>query len=586
MNPKINYLNFDIYAKKASFFYKNQERIGSYFGLFLTVFYILASLVLLSYYLISTIQRKEIKVYDSTLYAQEMPIIHLDKRNFNFAFGLEDPVTLNRFVDETIYTAEVALIDKVKIDGQLVNSNVTILPIEKCKSEEEFGENYKHLFLEGELSNSYCLKNFNYNLTLVGGFKYEQMSYIRIKIFPCKNGTENNYHCKPQEVLKSKMTSSYFSILLKDIGLNPSNYSFPTLPTLQDLYTTVDRRLYKNYILNFGLTEVQTDIGLINEQIKKDKYIQFRKEVQTFSFRDENDFIEGKDICLVQIRLDDNTVVQRRAYTKISEILSRIGGYMQLMNTAFVLLSVIMNKIDSELKIINGIFNFNLKKNKMSLKINSLILLSSMTFNHNKSEIFTTKNSIKPKKTLQSESNLSNNNLIIKNSSNAISPMNIYSNKQIFKNKISNISNVSNISNNNINNYNNNNNNKIISFASYAENKNKSLNSKVKFKSDESNNNNPSYGDITPKINLAMNEKANNSLKEYKENINLTLFDYFCSCGEKKKKRMIELYLFANSFYRRRMDIVKVFTHLILTEKILIKNNFYINKDKYLYPEE
>ena len=291
-------------------------------------------------------------------------------------------------------------------------------------------------------------------------FKYEQISYIRIKIFPCKNNSENNNHCKPQEVLRNKMTSSYFLILLKDIGLNPSNYSFPTFPTLQDLYKTVDRRLYKNYILNFGLTEVQTDIGLINEQVKKDKYIQFRKEVQTFSFRDESEFLEGKDLCLVQIRLDDNTVVQKRTYTKISEILSRIGGYMQLMNTAFILLSVMMNKIDSELKIINSIFNFNLKKNKMSLKINSLILLSSMTFNHRKSEIITTKNSIKHIKTLQSESILSNNNLILKNNSNIISPMNFYSNKQIVRSPINNISN-SNI----------NNNNNINSFASYAQNK-------------------------------------------------------------------------------------------------------------------
>jgi uncharacterized membrane protein len=374
------------------------------------------------------------------------------------------------------------------------------------------------------------------------------------------------------------MTSSYFSILLKDIGLNPSNFSFPTIPTLQDLYTTVDRRLSKNYILNFGLTEIQTDVGLVNEQIKKEKYIQFRKEVQTFSFRDESDFIEGKDICLVQIRLDDKTVVQKRAYTKISEILSHVGGYMQLMNTAFVLLSLMMNKIDSELKIINSIFYFNLRKNKMSLKINSLILLNSMALNKNKSKIFTSKKSIRRGKTLQSESNLSNNNLIQKNNGNIASPMNFYSNKQIIRNPNNNLT-KSNINNNN------NNNNKIISFASYIENMNKSLGSKVNYKNDEYiNNNNPSFGDITPKINLAMNEKAKNSLKEYKENINLTLFDYFFSCGDKKKKRMIELYLFANSFYRRRMDIVQVFTHLMLTEKILIKNNFAVNKDKYLYP--
>ena len=120
---------------------------------------------------------------------------------------------------------------------------------------------------------------------------------------------------------------------MKDIGLNPSNYSYPTIPTLQDLYTTVDRRLHKDYILNFGLNQVHTDIGLINEQIKEDRHIQYRKEIQTFSFSDESFYLSGNDIIIVQIRLDDTVLIQKRTYTKISDILSRIGGYMQLMYT-------------------------------------------------------------------------------------------------------------------------------------------------------------------------------------------------------------------------------------------------------------
>ena len=247
MESQINNLNFDIFAKRASFFYNNQEKIGSFFGLFLTLLYAIASIILFVYHIIITIRRQEIRVYDSTLYAQEMPLIELDKEKFNFAFGLEDPVTLNRFVDESIYTPEVAFIDRVKINGDFVTKTNKFLPLEKCK-QENFGENYKHLLLEGELSNSYCLKDYDYNLTFAGGFKYERMSYIRIKIYPCKNSTENNYTCKPQETIDHYLTSGYFSILLKDIGLNPSNFSYPTIPTLQDLYTTVDRRLYKNYI--------------------------------------------------------------------------------------------------------------------------------------------------------------------------------------------------------------------------------------------------------------------------------------------------------------------------------------------------
>ena len=116
--------------------------------------------------------------------------------------------------------------------------------------------------------------------------------------------------------------------------------------------------------MNFGLTEVQTDVGLFNEHINSDKYIQFRKNLENFVFREEEEYYKGKEIILVQIRLDDNILVQKRTYTKLSEIFSRIGGYMQLINTVFLFISLLINKIDAELKIINSIFNFNIiKKN-------------------------------------------------------------------------------------------------------------------------------------------------------------------------------------------------------------------------------
>ena len=555
MKSKINLINFDIYAKRASFFYNKQEKIGSYFSVFLTLLYIIISIILFIYNLIITIKRTEIKVYDSSLYAQEMPIININKEHFNFAFGLEDPTTLNKFVDERIYIPEVYYVDRLKINGEFVTITNQELELEKCK-QEEFGDNHQHLLLEGELSNSYCLKDFNYNLTFAGGFKYERMSYIRIKIFPCKNTTKNNNHCKPQEELDAYMTSGYFSILLKDIGLNPSNFTYPTIPTLQDLYTTVDRRLYKNYILNFGLTEIQTDIGFFNEQIKNDKYIQFRKEFQTSSFRDEGEYLKGKDICLIQIRLDDNILIQKRNYTKISEILSRIGGYMQLMYTVFLLLAASINKIDSELKIINSIFNFNLKQNKMVLKLKSLKTINSMTISKSNKRLILPLKKIQNLKTFSFENNRSNNNLILKNNFNNIisSSMNVFDTKPMTKIQNS-------ISHKNC-------------LKSSNENKNKSINSKINLYKNEENNIVKLNEQIIPKKNNFLYEPRDSLIKEYNDHINITMFDYFCHRKDPKKRRMIELYHFGNEFYRKRMDIVLVFSHILLTEKVLLSNNF------------
>ena len=530
MNTKINYLFFDIYSKRVGFFYNNQEKIGSYFGLILTIIYILTSLIIFIHHLIKTFQRQEIRVYDTSIYAQEMPSINIDSNNLYFAFGIEDPINSNRYIDEAIYYPQVLFIDRIKINGEFKTITKRSLEYERCK-EENFGKNYQHLFIKGELNNSYCLKDFNYNLTFAGGYKYEKMTYIRIKIFPCKNTTENKNHCKPQEIIDSHLSSGYFSILIKDFGLNPTNYSSPVLPTLQDLYTTIDKKLYRNFNIHFGLTEVHTDIGLYNEKIKKEKYLQYRDNFQTFYFREEKEYIEGKEFCIIQLKLDDTILIQKRTYGKISDIFSSVGGYMQIMHTIFSLLSLIINKFESELKIINSIFNFNFKEKKMALKLKSLDFDSISALSSNRNLIFSSKKTLINVSNIELDNNKSNNKLSINNYSNLSSGINTPDSM----NKI-----------------------KLVNTKFSFNNKMKSLQS----------------DDFFPKKNTPLDIKQNiNNQISFKDNININIFDYFCQPKSSIKKKHMQLFRLGNSFYRKRMDIIHVFTLLLITEKVLLKTN-------------
>jgi hypothetical protein len=299
-----------------------------------------------------------------------MAKINIDSNNLYFAFGLEDPDTSNRYIDDTIYYPQILFVDRLKINEefQIIEKE---LEYDRCK-EEDFGLNLQHFLNKGELNNSYCLKNFDYNLTFAGGYKYEKMTYISIKIFPCKNDTNNNYHCKPQKVIDSYLTSGYFSILIKDLGLNPSNYSNPVIPTLQKLFTTIDRRLYKNFIINYGITEIDTDTGFFKENIHKEKFLKFRESSDYFFFREEQEINDGNDeICNIQLKLDDTIIVQTRKYTKIADIFPKLGGYMNLIYLLFSFFSILINQFNLELKIINAIFDFNLKENKMVFKLST-----------------------------------------------------------------------------------------------------------------------------------------------------------------------------------------------------------------------
>ena len=551
MKSKFQVTNIDIYSRKIAFFYNNKERIGSYFGLFLTLLYIFISIILFIDQIIRAFRRSEPKVYDTTIYSQEIPSIDVDINKLYFAFALEHPKTTSRFIDESIYTAQVAFIDKRKVGDQLETYETRYLDFEPCNL-DNFGKDYQNLFVKDELINSYCLKDFDYNLTFAGGYKYERMTYIRIRIYPCVNSTKNNYGCKSQEEIDFYLTAGYFSIVLKDFGLNPSNYTNQVVPTLQDLYTTIDKSLLKNYLLNFGVTEIHTDTGLINEQIKVERYLKFRKELENFTYRDEKDYHEGRSLILVQLRLEDTVQIQTRNYTKISEIFSRIGGYMQLMNTVFLLLSSIITKIDSEIKIINSIFNFNIKEKKMIMKVSSFKKFKKEIYlKSHKTGFSTSKDIVYNKKQIEYD-NKSKNNLIIKEKDN-------------------------------------------ISALIFSENKkcNESQNCIIKMDKDKSNfsfenskmepkseNFDKKKHELNIRINkeiidknevVGIGNKNTNNIKDFSEHINLNIFYYLCCIKNSRIYKNIELYNLGKSYFRQKMDIVRVFTLLAIIEDLVKK---------------
>ena len=554
-----SFLNYDIYSNRIGFFFNKREKIGSYYGLFLTTAYILTSLVLFFILLIKTLQRKDIKVYDSTIFSQDIPIIDINPDLVYFAFGLEDPTTSNRFVDETIYYAKIVFFDRKKENGEFNTTDRIELDYEVCK-EENFGDNYQHLFIKGELNNSYCLKN--YSLTLAGGYKYDRMSYFRIRIYPCKNKTENNNHCKPQEIIDNYFKGGYFSILTKDIGLNPSNYSFPVLSTLQDLYTTIDKNIYRDYILYFGITEIQTDIGLLFENIEIKRYINFRKETQSFYFRDDKEYYGGKATCSVAFRLDDLIKVQKRTYTKLKEVFASTGGYMQLISTICTLLSLLPNKLICELKIMNGIFNFNLKKQKMMMKIHSIKEFNSINLpqKNNSFIFFPTKNGIFNQKKHFSNKYSSLVGLENDNSSFAIG---LNNNKEEYINNKGESGKKNNVTEDN------------SKISAFIDQRSKISKDKPIFKNSKINLY-TSY--IYPKSKGVMNMTISkeNSL-DYNEKINFNLFDYYCLKKISNKKNEISLFDLGISLYKKRMDIINVFTFLLLIEKNILYENPELN---------
>ena len=551
----INFTYYDIYSKQIGFFFNRKDRIGTNFGLFLTIIYIFISLLLFIIYSVFTIKRINMRVYDSTTYPQDIPSLNISPKSLYFAFGLEDPKSSNRFIDESIYYPTVFFIDRVKKNGEFITTNRVKIDYEPCK-EEKFGEEYKYLISNGDLSNSYCLKDFN--LTLAGGYKFNRFSYLRIRIFPCVNTSDNNNHCKPQDTIDYYLKGGYFSMISKDIGLNPNNISEPVIYTLQNFYTTIDNNIFKDYIIYYGITEVKTDIGLFNQVLETKKYLQFRKDVQSFYFRNESEYYEGKSMCSIDFRLDDLIYTQKRTYSKLQESFSIIGGYMQLASTIFTLLSFFANRIIPELKILNGIFNYNLKEKKLILKAQSIKdLYLNKSIKHLYFPSISQKKESETNNKIQSNINDNSRNNIIEIAKN-ITPSLQTNNKRkksLFiqikekeKEKENDKKNIEILNNTNI---------------PFCNNKRRSACNKSIII-----NKNYIYrvGSFYPKLRKSSEDK-DSTLIDNVNKISFNIFHYYCLKKVTRRQKDIDLFKIGISLYKKRMDIVNVFTFFILTEQ-------------------
>ena len=567
---RMNYLDFDIYSKTIGFFYNDKEKLGTIFGFVLTIIYILISLFLFIFYTISTIKKSNIKVHDSVLYQKEVPEMNINSDTFYFAFGVENYLTgYTRFIDETIYYPKVFYVKKIKEGSIFKEIEEKPLTIERCIS-DKFGKDYQHLIVKEELNNSYCINNFN--LTLSGNFKYDKLSYIKINIYPCVNTTENNNHCKSRNIIDSFLSRTFISLLVKDIGLEPMNYSYPIIPLVQDLYVSIDKSYFRDFAIFFRISEIQTDEGLFYEKLHKKRYLNYQKTTQGIYNRDKNNFYNGESMCEVQLRMSDDIRIQKRSYRKMSEVFSITGGYMQLLSTVFSIITFLINKIGHEVEIVNGLFYFYPKKRKIGLK--HYIKKSSIDSNINNN-----------KHILSHNIKNSNEDLDIKDNSYLFSHNNNFYKENINDNCSQSINIIKTKSGKTGDNISKNNNN-IKKDSSIEESVNNK--SKITFLNNRINNN---FDNIRRNIFINKIKTKNNEIinsEREKKYIKFNFFYYYCFSkliNTKKTKDLKKLFNYAISFYKQKLDVVYIFHIILLIEKELGIKRVNINIDQETFYE-
>ena len=93
----------DLFGKEIEIYYDGKSRLTTWFGNSFTLLYAAAYLGFFIYKLIRMIQRDDVTFYDSYAFTGEPPNINLTKEKFYGGFALGNPLTLQTFVDNSIY---------------------------------------------------------------------------------------------------------------------------------------------------------------------------------------------------------------------------------------------------------------------------------------------------------------------------------------------------------------------------------------------------------------------------------------------------------------------------------------------------
>ena len=366
------------YGKDPQFYYKKEEQYKTKIGLSFSILYFAIYIGYFAYKLSNMIKKVDVEYTDSNINPENPDSIHLTNENFYLGFAIEDPISYDTILDETIYYPK-AYFKKGKREGKEWIWTSKELEVEPCNL-EKFGSKYRDIFAKKYLGLHYCFKKMDE--VLEGHFSYDMYSMFFISLFPCINTTENNNKCKPLEVIDYYLKGTFFTMQFQDILLTPNDYNEPVKGRDQDLYTTIGKRLFKEFHVYFKITNIETDLNFIGiDEIKmtrEDKFIKYDSFNQMTYLLDEDVYETGGSFCDITLKLSDLVFYQKRKYTKLLNILGDVVGLMEIVDIIFEFINSFIVDILYETSITNELlFEIEQARRKRRLKLKKASTINS-----------------------------------------------------------------------------------------------------------------------------------------------------------------------------------------------------------------
>ena len=353
---------FDLFGKEPEFFYKGKAQRTSWFGRIFSVFYIVLYVAFVIYKLVRMIEKVDIDFYETYAFSG-IPTIKLNNNLFYGGF------TIGGIIDETIYFPVVQHYVEKTVNGERL-SEYTNVPLTHCTL-DKFGSRFQHLFADKNLDNLYCMKEVDDYLT--GYSNLDEFSYYYIAIMPCIGYNPNMEACQDIANVTKFFQQTYLEFKLQDVVMTPKDYDEPSIPRNMDITGPVFSFLYQSIYTYLQIVNLETDQDWLGfeglSDIKKEQFLRYD---ESWIIAAPSPHMQGLQaltpVCDITIQLSAKVLTTKRTNTKLIEVLGDVGGLMEVVWSAFNLLSIFVTDLLYDIDIVNTLFSFDLTKKIVIMK--------------------------------------------------------------------------------------------------------------------------------------------------------------------------------------------------------------------------
>lgn len=204
-----------------------------------------------------------------------------------------------------------------------------------------------------------CFNNTKSKKEIVLGGKYGDEFYGNLAFYvkKCRNSTDSNIVCKPEEVINDYIQGGWLQITYVTSFVDFNNFTSPIQYVTENFYTTIDVNLNKVVYSFFMPVYFYSENNIIFSNTKNEKAIKNDKHTTDINLSTENGVLYTIYICP-----SFNVDKYYRRYVKIQEIGASTGGFWSGLSIVGIILLTFPQLQDFQMKIANSLFEFSSEK--------------------------------------------------------------------------------------------------------------------------------------------------------------------------------------------------------------------------------